>query len=475
MGGPWRRAARRAAAVGVLLVVGGWPGPIPAAVAQDEPVTTATGGPDLASLDPVPDPVLDQVPVEPTRAVTRAEDALDAASSRRDVDAGQWLIAEAARQHATDDADLAAAALADADAKVRAATSTLAAEEAELTRRAAVQDERRADLAVEQAELRRVAAAVFTSAPMDEGSILGTWEDIDRGEQREAMRHRVVDLQVRAVDRRAGPWRAARDAADAQRARRDAAADRLGRRRAEQRAAATERSNRLQVQAARERAAEDRRDRLDAAQRRRDATLDDLHEARLGAQVEGLDLSLVALHAYWEASGAAPCTVPWWVLAGIGRVESHHGTAQGSRVTVEGDTTVTILGIPLDGRPGTAAIADSDGGLIDHDATWDRAVGPMQFLPGTWRTVGVDADDDGVVDPNNLNDAAGGAARLLCLRHGDLTTEAAQRAALLTYNASVAYGTEVLSWGHRYRDALDLPDEPPEDPSGAADGAAGGD
>ncbi|CAN5749179.1 hypothetical protein BH23ACT2_BH23ACT2_00110 [soil metagenome] len=30
------------------------------------------------------------------------------------------------------------------------------------------------------------------------------------------------------------------------------------------------------------------------------------------------------------------------------------------------------------------AIAETDGGLLDGDTTWDRAVGPRQFIPGTW-------------------------------------------------------------------------------------------
>jgi len=39
-----------------------------------------------------------------------------------------------------------------------------------------------------------------------------------------------------------------------------------------------------------------------------------------------------------------------------------------------------------------AGITATDGGLMDRDTAYDRAVGPMQFLPGTWRAVGTDAD-----------------------------------------------------------------------------------
>ena len=58
-----------------------------------------------------------------------------------------------------------------------------------------------------------------------------------------------------------------------------------------------------------------------------------------------------------------------------------------------------IYGIPLNGSNNTAVIRDTDGGTYDRDLTWDRAVGPMQFIPGTWRTVGVDANGDGRKDP----------------------------------------------------------------------------
>ena len=68
-----------------------------------------------------------------------------------------------------------------------------------------------------------------------------------------------------------------------------------------------------------------------------------------------------------------------------------------------------ITGPPLDGR-GVASIPDSDGGRWDGDATWDRAVGPMQFIPTTWRSLGRDGNADRVADPNNLFDAAVSAA-----------------------------------------------------------------
>ncbi len=41
------------------------------------------------------------------------------------------------------------------------------------------------------------------------------------------------------------------------------------------------------------------------------------------------------------------------------------------------------------------------------------AQGPMQFMPGTWRAYGVDANGDGVAEATNVNDAIYGAANLL--------------------------------------------------------------
>ena len=152
---------------------------------------------------------------------------------------------------------------------------------------------------------------------------------------------------------------------------------------------------------------------------------------------------------------APGCGLPWWVLAGIGKVESGH--ASGGRVEDTGRTRGTILGPRLDGSlAGTARITDSDGGAVDGDGAFDRAVGPMQFLPGTWAGFGADADGDGRADPHDVDDAALGAGRYLCsgARDGALSTETGQRAALMRYNRSVAYGLKVLGFGAAYRDGV---------------------
>src|SRR5690606_33120329 len=78
------------------------------------------------------------------------------------------------------------------------------------------------------------------------------------------------------------------------------------------------------------------------------------------------------------------CQVAWPSLPAIGDVEPRHGTYAGGELAPDGTTTVRVIGIPLDGTRGTAAIRDTDGGRLDGDPEWDRAVGPMQFIPTTW-------------------------------------------------------------------------------------------
>ncbi len=180
--------------------------------------------------------------------------------------------------------------------------------------------------------------------------------------------------------------------------------------------------------------------------------------ARLNATVDGTDISTVALDAYWRAQQAMSlinpgCRISWWALAGIGRTESRHGTYLGSEVAPGGRVEPPILGPPLDGSNGFRVVPDSDGGALDGDAANDRAVGPMQFLPSTWRTVGRDATGDGRADPDNIYDAALGAAHYLC-RSGDLSSETTLRRAYLTYNRSLTYVETVLGYAWAYRDAL---------------------
>ncbi len=183
-------------------------------------------------------------------------------------------------------------------------------------------------------------------------------------------------------------------------------------------------------------------------------------ESRL-AMVEGAGFPLVVLDAYWKAAAAmrvfAPtCGIPWWALAGIGRVESGHGTHAGSEVRADGSLTKPIIGIPLTGFGGTAAIPDSDGGLIDLDPLVDRAAGPMQFIPQTWARWGLDGNGDGVRDIQNVYDAALGAAAYLCAS-GPLTDDAGLQRAYFSYNHSLEYVANVLDGAKAYALRVEIP------------------
>lgn len=170
-----------------------------------------------------------------------------------------------------------------------------------------------------------------------------------------------------------------------------------------------------------------------------------------------------AMSAYRVAAAAygARCNLGWEVIAAIGRAESGH--ANGGQLYPDGLTWTPILGPVLNGS-GFAAIRDSDGGRLDGDDTWDRAVGPMQFIPGTWAWIGVDGDGDGRSDPNDIDDAAAGAARYLCSHGGDLSDRAQLRSAILRYNNSGAYADAVLAWADGYAGRATVLPDPPSPP-----------
>ncbi|HET6985437.1 MAG TPA: lytic transglycosylase domain-containing protein, partial [Kribbella sp.] len=138
------------------------------------------------------------------------------------------------------------------------------------------------------------------------------------------------------------------------------------------------------------------------------------------------------------------CRLGWPTLAAIGAVESAHGSFAGTTIRPDGHTSAPIIGVALDGSDGVKAIPDTDGARLDGDPRWDRAVGPMQFIPVTWAQWGADANGDGVADPHQIDDAAFTAARLLCASGEDLSQGSGWRRAVLGYNASSAYADLVL-------------------------------
>lgn len=152
------------------------------------------------------------------------------------------------------------------------------------------------------------------------------------------------------------------------------------------------------------------------------------------------------LVAYRSAASTCP-GLAWPVLAAIGKVETDHGRHGGAQLGPNGEVAPRIVGIALTGAGGTARVADTDGGRLDGDPVLDRAVGPMQFLPGTWARWGRDGNGDGLADPHNAYDAIAGAAAYLCGDRGRVTDVAA---AIATYNRSAAYVAEVLAVAARY-------------------------
>jgi len=164
-----------------------------------------------------------------------------------------------------------------------------------------------------------------------------------------------------------------------------------------------------------------------------------------------------ALAAYRAAAATMAiqkpgCHLPWALLAGIGRIESGH--AAGGAVDATGRALKPIIGPRLDGSNGFALVRDTDRGRWDGDTVYDRAVGPMQFLPGTWRAYGRDGNGDGVADPENIFDAALTAAAYLCDGGGDLSTRTGLLGAVFRYNQSWQYVSLVLTWAGVYAGAL---------------------
>lgn len=136
-------------------------------------------------------------------------------------------------------------------------------------------------------------------------------------------------------------------------------------------------------------------------------------------------------------------------MAAVGSVETAHGTYGGGSLTAAGQVSRPVMGPVLDGA-GFAAIADTDGGALDGDTRWDRAVGPMQFIPSTWQLVGRDGNGDGTADPFNIDDAALSAASYLCSHGRDLTTADGWTDAIYAYNQSDAYIRQVREQATAY-------------------------
>ncbi len=181
-----------------------------------------------------------------------------------------------------------------------------------------------------------------------------------------------------------------------------------------------------------------------------------LPEDRVPADLPAAQMGIPGIaHAAYVAAEQAlavenpTCHMPWTVLAGIGRVESTH--IYNGKADADGNALDPVYGPVLDGSlAGNNVIHDSDGGALDGLAGYDRAVGPMQFLPETWSHYAADGNGDGIADPQNYYDATLTAGKYLCDGGLDMRDLAQQSKAILRYNNSMAYVANVMAWANSY-------------------------
>lgn len=178
----------------------------------------------------------------------------------------------------------------------------------------------------------------------------------------------------------------------------------------------------------------------------------DLPSGPLG--IPGVVLQAYKLAAARMASEEPVCKLPWYLLAGIGRIESNH--AGNGNVDAFGTTLAPINGPALDGTLAGNEV------ILDHTGQGVRAMGPMQFIPGTWNRWGTDANGDGKADPNNIFDATYSAGRYLCAGVADIMAGNNEVTAVLRYNHSMEYVTNVLGWAAAYATGV-MPTNPPRD------------
>ena len=157
-----------------------------------------------------------------------------------------------------------------------------------------------------------------------------------------------------------------------------------------------------------------------------------------------------AMRAYGRPRCAPPLRIPrvisggppWPASAGSSRSRAPSAAAGCSR-TAAPDRD--ILGVELDGSGEVAAVPDDTGGF-------QRALGPMQFIPSTWERWAADGDGDGVEDPQDVDDAALAAAHYLCSSGEDLATGSGWSAAVYSYNHSNPYVRAVYDASRAYAD-----------------------
>ena len=145
------------------------------------------------------------------------------------------------------------------------------------------------------------------------------------------------------------------------------------------------------------------------------------------AAVNGIPSAALAAYQRAETvinAADTTCHLPWQLVAAIGRVESDHGRVHGSHLDEQRARPAGDLRAASRRDPGHRAHRRHrrrDCSTATND--FDRAVGPMQFIPSTWSVVGVDADGDTQRDPQDIDDAALATAVYLCSGDDDLGTD----------------------------------------------------
>ncbi|WP_443189913.1 murein transglycosylase [Micromonospora sp. TSRI0369] len=175
--------------------------------------------------------------------------------------------------------------------------------------------------------------------------------------------------------------------------------------------------------------------------------------ARRVSAVTAIPVVALQAYAYAElvlAQTNRACQLSWTTLAAIGHVESGHGSANGATLGPDGRALPEIKGQPLDGQGGRSRILDTDQGQLDGDRVYDRALGPMQFIPTTWQEIGADADNDGVKNPHDIDDAALAAGQYLCKGGRNMTIPGDWWGAILSYNDVRRYAQAVFDKADEY-------------------------
>lgn len=199
-----------------------------------------------------------------------------------------------------------------------------------------------------------------------------------------------------------------------------------------------------------------RQQQADAAADARAATLD-----RLEADSRAAEEYLTQAHATLAAldENARRATIAADAAKALAEAEAAALAAQRAAVRTAARTTVTAAGIPDEFAaayqqfsatcPGLrwtllAAVGQVESGHGRNNGPSSAgAVGPMQFMPATFASFGVDGDGDGVKDVWDPQDAVASAANYLCSRGID-GTPAGDQKALLAYNHAQWYVDLVL-------------------------------